>query len=148
MGLSRIQPPDAEKAVAVMLVIMVGLSAAAAASQAKPFQLLAQAGAPNISGNWFDASLSTSTITIVQNGSEISYTATAVAEDPPFAGMTFNVFGTGHLIGNALDSNFSAKIQNGVSVTGHCSGTLRRPDVIAWHCRDNNNFESKPVWIR
>jgi hypothetical protein len=148
MGLSRTRPRHVAKAIPVMLVVVAGLSATVAASQTKPFQLLAQADAPNISGNWFDAALSTSTITIVQNGSEISYTATAVAEEPPFAGMTFRVSGTGHLIGNALDSNFSVDIQNGVHATGHCSGTLRRPDVIAWHCRDNNNFESKPVWIR
>jgi hypothetical protein len=148
MGLSRTRHRHAAKAIAVMLVFVAGLSAAAATSQTKPFQLLAQADAPNISGNWFDASLSTSTITIVQNGSEISYTATAVAEDPPFAGMTVDVSGTGHLIGNALDSNFSFHFQNGVSSTGHCSGILRKPDVIAWHCRDNNNFVNRPVWIR
>ena len=148
MGLSTIRPRHAAKAILVMLVVVAGLSAAASGSQTKPFQLLAQADATNVSGNWFDASLSTSTITVVQNGSEISYTATAVWEDPPFAGMTLNVSATGHLIGNALDSNFSVNVQNGAHATGHCSGTLRRPDVIAWRCRDNNNFESKSVWIR
>lgn len=146
MGLGESRLRDTAQALPIMLLILAGLSAAAVTAPTKA--LLAQATATDISGTWFDASLATSTITIVQNGSTISYTATAVLEDPPFAGMTLNGSGTGHLIGNALDVDYSARIQSGASATGHCSGILRRPDVIAWHCRDSNNADFRPVWIR
>jgi hypothetical protein len=121
---------------------------AAAAVTVPTTALLAQAAATAISGNWFDATLSSSNITITQHGTQFSYTGTAVAEDPPFAGVPLDGSGAGHINGNSLDLDFRTIFQTGALFTGHCSGVLRRPDVMSWRCRDNNNVEFKLVWIR
>jgi hypothetical protein len=146
MRLGQIRLRDTAQALPIMLLILAGLCAAAVTVPTEA--LLAQAAAMDISGNWFAADLSTSNITVTQNGTQFSFTATAVAEDPPNAGVRFDVSGTGHINGNSLDTNFSLRFPTGAPVTGHCSGVLRRPDVMSWRCKDNNNFDSKPVWIR
>jgi hypothetical protein len=146
MGFGKSRLRNTAQALPTMLLILAGLSAVAVTVPTTAS--LAQAAATDISGNWFAADLSTSNIIITQHGTQFSFTATAVAEDPPIAGVGFNSSGTGHINGNSLDTNFSTHFQSGASVTGHCSGVLRRPDVISWRCTDNNNVTIKPVWIR
>jgi hypothetical protein len=99
-------------------------------------------------GVWRDPTSSDSQIRITQNGSSFSWTGSAVGEDPPVAGVGVDVFGSGSITGNSLDTNFSAAFQNNISVIGHCVGVLRREGLIAWRCKDNNGVESKPVWLR
>jgi hypothetical protein len=117
----------------------------------------AQIGAPSssgpvsrtdISGIWFDSQLMSSRASIVQNGNEFSVTGTGVPEDGPLVGVQFSLSGNGHITGTSLDLNYSFHFQTGAAGVGHCSGVLRKDDVIAWHCRDSNAFESKPTWIR
>jgi hypothetical protein len=109
----------------------------------------ASAQAPvSISGNWFDPQLSTSKIHILQAGNEFSLTGSAVVETGPLAGVAFDLSGSGEIIGNSLELNFSARFNNGLSVFGHCSGISRRDGLIALRCKDNNSFESTPTWIR
>jgi hypothetical protein len=148
MGVRKIRFSGAAKAIPIILAISASLFASAVRAQTKPLLLLAQASATNISGNWFDSQLSTSQIQIVQNGSEFSFTASGVLEDGAVVGVGFDMAGNGHVIGNSLDLNYSARLKNGASVIGHCSGVLRKDDVIAWHCRDSNSFDFRPTWIR
>jgi hypothetical protein len=144
MGFSKTQRGNAAKAISIARVILAVLSAGGVSAQV----VLAQADTANIAGNWFDAHISSSRIGIIQNGNEFTFAGGGVAEDGPLVGIAFDVSGEGHIIGNALDLNFSGRFQNGVTGTGHCSGVLRRPDVIAWQCIDNNNNSLKPAWIR
>jgi len=109
---------------------------------------LAKVGTIKISGDWFDAQISSSKIHVSQNGNEFSFTGNAVAESGSLIGVGFNVFGKGHIAGNSLDTNWSAKFDNGLSVVGHCSGVSRKDGVIAWRCKDSKAVESSPVWIR
>lgn len=148
MGLRKIRFGGAAKAIPIILAVLASVAASAVGAQTKPLLLLAQASATNISGNWFDSQLSSSQIQIVQNGSEFSFTASGVVEDGPLVGVGFDVTGNGHIIGNSLDLNFSTRFKNASSVVGHCSGVLRKDDVIAWHCRDSNSFDFRPTWIR
>jgi hypothetical protein len=146
MGLDKRRIRDTAHGIATMLAILAGLSTTAIIAQTA--MLFAQALVPDISGTWFAADLATSNITVIQNGILFSFTGTAVAEDPPLVGVRFDSSGTGHINGNSLELNYSAKFATGASVTGHCSGILRRPDVIAWRCRDNNNAQFRPIWIK
>jgi len=102
----------------------------------------------DLSGNWFDSQLMSSKVSIVQNGNEFSVTGTGVPEDGPLVGVEFALSGNGHIAGTSLDLNYSFKFQTGPSGVGHCSGVLRKDEVIAWHCKDSNAFESRPTWIR
>jgi hypothetical protein len=148
MGLSKIQFGGAANAMPIILAVLASLSVSAVRAQTKPLLLLAKASAADISGNWFDSQLANSHINIVQSGAEFSYTADGVIDDGPAIGIGFDVTGNGHIQGISLDVSYSAKFRNGSAVTGHCSGVLRRDDVIAWHCRDSNAFDFKPTWIR
>jgi hypothetical protein len=116
----------------------------------------AQSGTPSspwtitrtdISGTWFDSQLMTAKTSVVQHGSEFSATGSGVPDDGPLVGVEFTPSGNGHIAGTSLDMNYSFKFRNGASGVGHCTGVLRKDDVIAWHCKDSNKFESKPTWI-
>lgn len=102
----------------------------------------------NIAGDWFDAQLSTSQIRILQSGGDFSFTSSAVGEDQPLAGIRVDSSGTGRTLGNSLSVDYTARAQNGGSVNGHCSGVLRKEDVIAWHCKDANGADFRTTWIK
>ena len=138
----------AATATAVILAMLAALCAPAVRAQTGATQTGTQAATPNISGNWIDAHLATSQITIFDNGGDFSFRASAVVDEGPLVGVGFESHGAGRIVGNSLDLNFTAVFRTKLTVIGHCSGILRKPDVIAWRCRDNNAFESKPVWLR
>ena len=123
---------------AVVIAVISHLAGQAFAQDAK---------AMNISGNWGDPQSSSVRVKVTQDGNDFSYVETGKFYYGPLAGTPFSARGSGEVIGNSLSLDYTTTWSNNQSVTGHCTGVIR-PNLITFTCRDSNNSEFTPTWIR